>query len=282
MAITTFIPELWSAQLLSSLKKNLVAASPAVVNRDWEGEIKAKGDRVRITSVGRPTIKPYTRNINIDDPEELTDAQRVLICDQQKYDHFGIDDIDKAQAAGNLMVEAMNESAYAFADAIDSFIIGHYTDVDAANALGVTQCTTADKVIGMLIALRSKLNAANVPTAGRYCLLPDFCVGLLLASTTVAANAAATTLSTNAIENGAITRLFGFDIYESNNLPNTAGDDWLTLAGVPRAITYAERFTEFMAYRPEKRFGDAIKTLYVYGAKVVYPSALATAEASIT
>ena len=282
MAITHFIPELWSAQLLSSLKKNLVAASPAIVNRSWEGEIKAKGDRVRITSVGRPTIKNYTRNSNIDDPEELTDAQRVLICDQQKYDHFGIDDVDKFQAAGNLMSEAMDESAYAFADEIDSFVIGHYTDVAAGNALGATQCTTADKVIGMLIALRAKLNASNVPSAGRYCLMPDFCTSLLLASATINANAAATTLSKEAIENGAITRLFGFDIYESNNLPNTAGDDWLTLAGVARAITFAEEFTEFVAYKPEKRFGDAIKTLYVYGAKVVYPSALATAEASIT
>jgi hypothetical protein len=59
VAITNFIPELWSGNLLSSLKKNLVAASPMVVNRRWEGEIKAKGDRVRITSIGRPSVKTY-------------------------------------------------------------------------------------------------------------------------------------------------------------------------------------------------------------------------------
>lgn len=281
MAITTFIPELWSAQLLSSLKKNLVAASPAIVNRKWEGEIKAKGDRVRITSIARPTVKSYTRNTDIDAPENLTDAQRVLICDQQKYEHFQIDDVDKFQAAGGLMTEAMDEASYAFADTIDQFIIGKYTDADAGNALGATQCTTADKVYQMLLALRAKLNAANVPPNGRFCMLPDFCVGLLLQDNRIVANAA-WSASGSAISNGSVGRILGFDIYESNNLPNTAGDDWLVLAGHPMAITFAEQITETEAYRPERRFGDAVKFLYVYGAKVVYPAALTTAEASIT
>lgn len=282
MAITNYIPELWSAQLLSSLKKNLVAASSAVVNRNWEGEIKTKGDRVRITSIGRPTVKNYTKNTDIDTPQDLTDAQRVLIADQQKYENFQIDDIDAFQAAGNLMVEAMDEASYAFSETIDSFIIGHYTSVDAGNALGATQCTTADKVFQMLIALRSKLNVANVPRTGRYCFLPDFCVGLLLQDNRLVANPAMAAAGQN-LQGGSIYNpVLGFNILESNSLPNTAGDDWLTLAGHPRAITFAEQFTKNVAYTPEKRFGDAIKMLYVYGAKVVYPSALATAEASIT
>lgn len=282
MAITNFIPELWSANLLSSLKKNLVAASPAVVNRNWEGEIKAKGDRVRITSIGRPTVKDYTKNTDMDAPEDLTDAQRVLICDQQKYEHFQIDDIDKFQAAGTLMTESMDEASYAFGDTIDSFVIGKYTDAAAGNKLGAYQCTTADKVFQMLIALRSKMNAANAPRSGRYCFLPDFCVGLLLQDNRMVANPAMQQAGQNLQAGSLYTPVLGFQILESNNLPNTAGDDWLTMAGHPIAITYAEQLTETEAYRPEKRFGDAIKMLYVYGGKVVYPSALATAEASIT
>lgn len=282
MAITNFIPELWSANLLSSLKKNLVAASPAVVNRNWEGEIKAKGDRVRITSIGRPTVKNYAKNTNMDAPEDLTDAQRVLICDQQKYVHFQIDDIDKAQAAGNVMPEAMNEASYAFSDTIDQFVIGKYTDAAEANKLGATQCTTADKVFQMLVALRGKLNTSNVPKQGRYCFLPDFCIGLLLQDTRLVANPADPETGSN-LRNGSIYMpVLGFSILESNNLPNTAGDDWLAMAGHPLAVTYADQLTETEAYRPELRFGDAIKSLYVYGAKVVHPSALATAEASIT
>jgi len=33
-------------------------------------------------------------------------------------------------------------------------------------------------------------------------------------------------------------------------------------------------------YKPEKRFGDAVKGLHVYGAKVVRPAALACLTAS--
>ncbi len=281
MSITNFIPELWSANLLSSLKKNLVAASPLVVNRRWEGEIKEKGDRVRITSIGRPSVKTYTKNTDIDAPEELTDAQRVLVCDQQKYEHFQIDDVDKWQAAGSLMTEAMDEGSYAFADEIDQFIISHYTSVAASNALGSVQCTTADKVYQMLIALRAKLNASNTPRQNRYCFLPDFCIGLLLQDNRIIANPAWSESGGN-IAGGSVGRLLGFEILESNNLPNTAGDDYLALAGHSIAITFADQLTETEAYRPERRFGDAIKTLYVYGAKVVYPQALATAEASMT
>jgi hypothetical protein len=69
VAITNFIPEIWSAQLLSSLKKTLVFAGPTTVNRNYEGEIANAGDTVRITSISRPTIADYTKNVTAITPE---------------------------------------------------------------------------------------------------------------------------------------------------------------------------------------------------------------------
>ena len=40
-----------------------------------EGEIKGAGDRVKINSVGNITIKDYTRSQDIDNAEDLNDAQ---------------------------------------------------------------------------------------------------------------------------------------------------------------------------------------------------------------
>ena len=62
MAITNFIPEVWAAQLLSSLKKSLVFAAPGVANRNYEGQITDSGDTAKITSISRPTIASYTKN----------------------------------------------------------------------------------------------------------------------------------------------------------------------------------------------------------------------------
>ena len=43
------------------------------------------------------------------------------------------------------------------------------------------------------------------------------------------------------------------------------------IARTKRAIAFAEQLSEINAYRPEKRFADAVKGLHLYGAKVVYP-----------
>ena len=46
-------------------------------------------------------------------------------------------------------------------------------------------------------------------------------------------------------------------------------------AGDEGACTYAEQIVSTEAYRPEKRFADAVKGLHVYGAKVVDAKRLA-------
>jgi hypothetical protein len=48
-----------------------------------------------------------------------------------------------------------------------------------------------------------------------------------------------------------------------------------------RAIAFAEQLSEIEAYRPEKRFADAIKGLHLYGAKVVYPNEMVTLDVCI-
>jgi hypothetical protein len=37
MALTNFIPEIWSARLLQNLHKSMVYGQPGIVNRDYEG-----------------------------------------------------------------------------------------------------------------------------------------------------------------------------------------------------------------------------------------------------
>ena len=172
MAITNFIPEIWSADLLSSLKKNLVFAGPGVANRNYEGEIAEAGDTVKIASISRPTIGTYTKNSTTITPENLTDAQRSLLIDQSKYFAFEVDDIDLRQAknGGALLTEAATEAAYGLADVADQVVAALYTGVDSANAISTTSITTAALAVTGLINLKVKLDNANVhPGALRDC-----------------------------------------------------------------------------------------------------------------
>lgn len=282
MAINNFIPEVWAAQLLSSLKKSLVYGGPTVVNRNYEGEIRDSGDTVRITSISRPTVGTYTRGSTTITPEQLTDAGRSLLIDQSKYFAFEVDDIDLRQAknGGALMNEAADEAAYGLRDVADQFIAALHTGVASANALGTVSVTTGALAVTQLINLKVKLDNANVPNEGRYVVVPPWFHGLLLTDDRfVRVDASGTS---EALRNGLVGRAFGFDILVSNNAPLVTGDDYAVLAGHPMAISFAEQIVKVEAYRPQDSFSDALKGLHVYGAKLVRPSAIATVVASIT
>ena len=60
MAITNFIPTIWSETLYSELNKNFIAVNHC--NRDFEGDIKTKGNTVKICGVGDISVFDYTRS----------------------------------------------------------------------------------------------------------------------------------------------------------------------------------------------------------------------------
>ncbi|MDF1596955.1 MAG: P22 phage major capsid protein family protein [Acidimicrobiia bacterium] len=283
MSLATFIPEIWSKLLLASLKKSLVYAAPGVVNRDYEGEISEQGDTVTINSISRPTIGTYVKGSTTITPEQLTTAQRKLIVDQSKYFAFEVDDVDKRQAAGDVIPEAIVEAAYGLRDVADQYVVSLYTGVVAANDLGtiaVVAATPTNAYDLVLVPLMVALDDASVPKEGRYVVIPPWFHGRLLRDDRfVRADASG---GTEALRNGFIGRASGFDIRMSNNTPNPVGDDNVVLAGFPGAISFAEQINKVEAYRPEDSFSDAVKGLHLYGAKLVRPNGIAIATVSPT
>lgn len=282
MSVTGFIPEVWSARLQTSYKKKSIFAGPGVVNRDYEGDIANAGDTVRITSISRPTVATYTKDSTSISPETLTDADRTLVVDQSKYFAFEVDDIDMRQTAngGALMAEAADEAAYALVDTADQYVAGLYTGVASANAIGTVSVTSAALAFTQIVNLRKLLDVANVPSMGRYVVIPPWYEALLLQDDRIVRMDASGT--DQGLREGMTGRLLGFDVYVSNNCVNVTGDDWIVQAGHPQAITFADSINSVEAYRPESAFSDALKGLHVYGAKLARPTGIATVAASIT
>lgn len=277
MAISNFVPEIWSAQLLTSLKSSLVYAGPGIVNRNYEGEIANAGDTVNITSISRPTIGTYTAHSDIT-VEDVDDATRQLVVDQSKYFAFEVDDIEKRQALGGVMDEAANEAAYGLRDVADSYLSALMLDeVDEDNVLDAVAIDTADEAIQALIDLSVVLDESDVPTEGRWVVAPPSFHGLLLKSDLFERVDASG--SSETLRNGIVGRAFGFDVLKSNNTPDaTAGGGNAVIAGSPIATSYAEQIAKVEAFRLEKRFADGLKGLHLYGAKVVRPTALAAID----
>lgn len=347
MAISNFIPEVWSATLLATLDKALVFGSSSVVNRDYEGEISSFGDTVHINSIADPTITPYTKDTNLSDPQALTDSEQLLTIDQANSFNFQIDDIDKAQVrnAGALMGEASRRAAFGLRDAADKRIASRMA-LGAGNALGKVDGTTATNVYDTLIVPAAvKLDEANVPEEMRWLILSPAAYGKLqLDSRFIKANESGNA----ALHNGVVGDAGGFRIFKSNNafqanrssltittvsgnktitaaagtfnqgdvgltitgtgvgstnyivsvsadgssaLTNVnssasatvtdgaiSGGGQLAYAGSSIATSYAQQILEIEAYRPEKRFADALKGLHVHGEKVTRGSALVVAS----
>ena len=274
-SLNTFIPQLWSAQLLTSLKKSLIYGQESITNRNYQGEISSYGDTVKIHAIGAVTVGDYTKNTDMTKPQTLTGSETTLVINQSKYFNFQIDDIDKAQQNPKVMAEAMNESAYALRNTADQYIAGcMVTGMKSEHTIGsdsAPKVATKADAIDYLVDLGVILDEANIPEDGRFVVIPPFYHALIEKSD----KWQHTETGVDIIKNGYVGRMAGFDVYKSNNVPNTEKAKYKIIAGHPMATTYAEQINEVEGYRPESRFADAVKGLHLYGAKVVRPEALA-------
>lgn len=280
MAITNFIPEIWSTKILDNLNKAHVFAQAGVVNRDYEGEIRGQGDKVRINALGRVSVRPYVQATGLSDPEQLDSSQQELDIDQASEFNFRIDDIDAAQGNVKLMTKATQEAAYALSDELDAFIAALY--VDAGQEIGTdaspVSADAAGEAYELLVDAAIDLDEQNVPRQGRWAVItPEFLGYLLKDERFIDASKSG---STDALLNAEVGRAAGFRILESNNAPSVDGDgsadfdNRKVIAGHSMGWSVAEQITKTEAYRPDKFFADALRGLHVYGAKVVRPEAL--------
>lgn len=274
MAFSNFIPEVWSARLLEHLDKVHVYAG--LMNRDYEGEIRAYGDTVHINQIGDITISDYT-GADIANPQELDGSQLDLAIDKAKYFNFQIKDVDNAQSNPKLVDAAMQRASYGMNDVIDQYLASLLlAGVDSGNVLfddeGAVTPTSAD-AYDYLVDLGVVLNEANVPMMGRWVVVPPWFHGLLLKDPRFVGNG--TGYNQAILQGGLVGEAAGFQIHLSNNVPNTSGSKYKIIAGTNAAGAFAEQLVELEAYRLEKNFSDAVKGLHVYGAKVVQPKALA-------
>lgn len=278
MAITNFIPEIWSSALLKALRDRLTYAQSGIINRNYEGDIARAGDTVHITSFADPAVRDYTKNGTIT-WDLLTDATRALVVDQSDYFAFKVDDIDKRQALGGFVEEASVGAAYNLAAEADDYVAGlMVAAVPTANQVdAVTLPGTDGDAYSMLVDLRTVLSRSNTPDEGRFVVVsPEIYAALLRDDRFIRADASGTTAG---LRNGQVGRAAGFDVIESNRVPEAAGVQTV-LAGHSMATTYAEQISSVEALRLENTFGDGIRGLHLYGGLVVRPAQLASVEVS--
>jgi len=272
-----FIPTVWAGSLLTALENALVYGQKQVCNRDYEGEIQAAGNTVKIASIGNVAVADYEKDTDIADAAALTDAEQTLLIDQQKYFHFYVDSLDRVQQNVDIMDEAMRNAGWRLREEADNFLAGVMdAAMPAGNTIGSIATPivpTKDNAYEYLVDLGVKLDESNAPINGRFCIIPAWFHGMLLKDDRFVRSG--TTVGDARLANGEVGEAAGFRILKSNNVPNTSGLKYKIIAGHANATGYVEQILDLQGYKPEKRFGDAVKGLHVYGAKVVRPACLA-------
>jgi hypothetical protein len=279
MAVTNFVPDIWSARILTNLSKTSVAAG--ICNRDYEGDASV-GDSVNITSIVDPTITAYTGADMT--AEDIDDATRALLLNQKQSFNFFLDDVERAQAVngGAILTEAINRASYGLSNVLDSYVLGLMgTGASAAapdHQVAEATINTAAGAYDSLVAWNILLDQADVPEENRFAVITPALYGYLLKDARFVGDGSDQGATVRA--NGKVGMAAGLEIFKSNNLPAGpgAGAGTSMLVGSRYATTLAEQVRSVEAYRVERKFADGVKGLHVYGARVIRPTAIVSAD----
>ncbi|MDV3426952.1 MAG: hypothetical protein LIR50_07165 [Bacillota bacterium] len=273
MAVTNFQQTIWS----KSIQKELKTITSLRNHCDFQYEKDTKNAKeVKILSVTRPTIRTYTPGSSLT-LEGLTDASLTLELNQYRYFNFEVEDIDKAQSVPGLMEDASRQAALGLAEEGDKYVASLIeAGVEAvSNSLG--QSAT-------VISL-TKSNAVGAVEDGfaylyeKNCRVNDTFYLEVAPKVFTIYRQALTELSTDnpeVLKKGAVGKINNAYVCIENLLPTgatgTGSDDiYYNVLRTSKAIAFAEQIDKVEAYRPHDFFQDALKGLYVFGAKIVRP-----------
>lgn len=257
MSVNNFAPKLWNKAVL--VNAHNVHVFGKVARCEIDAPITKMGQSVHLSGIGSITVGDYTgTDISM---QAMRNTGMDFNIDKAKYIDFMIEDIDAMQANVKVFGVASKEASYALKDTSDS---GLNTLIAAGAGLSTSsESMTVVKIITAVAEMDLALKEAKVPKESRWLIFPHWAGTKLLLAGVYHAN----DLKGNI--NGFITNVLGIDLYESDNIGATA-----PLAGSYRAVAFVEQILKTTAFEPEKRFGDALKTLYVYGYKVIWPGEL--------
>ena len=293
-----FLPAVYSKKVLNFFRKASVIE--AITNTDYAGELSAFGDSVKIIKEPTITVYQYERGADVTQ-SKLTDQELTLVVDTANAFKFKVDDIESNMSHVNWREVASSSAAYALKDAFDEGVLAtmfsgvsasspnHILGSDSATDLAAgTFDGTGNLDIGfdssehdpidVLGHMARLLDDSNIPEEGRWFVAsPDFYE--VLSSTASKLLSVDYNAGQGSIRNGLVTsgKLRGFSMYKSNNIASTSNAAGKCIGGHMSSTATAQTITSTEVIRDPDSFGDIVRGLHVYGAKVLQASALVSA-----
>jgi len=289
----TFIPELWSDEIVAAYKKNLVLAN--LVNKmSMTGK---KGDTLHIPKPTRGTATAKAANTAVTIQADTETEVQVVVNKHFEYSRM-IEDITDVQALDSLRRFYTDDAGYALAKQVDDDLFtlakslgdgdgSDYTHsasfyVDAGNGLAAYAAdTVAPTDVFTDLAFREliqKMDDADTPMDGRVLIVPPSARRDILG---IDRYNSSDFVDGRGVNNGQIGSLYGVDVYVTSNCPviEAAGDNTASTVDT-RAALLVHRDTmvlaEQMAVRTQTQYkqeylADLMTADTLYGVKELRP-----------
>lgn len=278
MSVAVFKQTLWSTKIQNALD----TLTGLRTHCDYQfGEIKA-GNKLKIPGSVAPTIGTYVPGTDIT-IESVDGNDQELVIDQYKYFARYFDNVDKAQSIPGVLENDSRECAKYLHEEGDKYVASLIKAGVEATTNPIAQSASAivpskTNVIGAvedgLVALYEKNVKPTDEIYGEFS--PKFYSMLRQSLTEVLTN------NVELAKKGAVGKYNNVLVCIENLLPTkttTSGEGASATTSTVRynilrtskAVAFAGQVDTVKAVEKEKGFGDIIKGLYVFGAKIVRP-----------
>ena len=228
----TFIPEIWSDEVIAAYEKSLVMA-PLVKKISMTGK---KGDTINVPKPVRGTASPKAAETQVTLQGNTHGTLPIVIDQHWEYSEL-IEDITSVQALSSLRQFYTSDAGYQLALQKDTQILSETTKLgDGTGANNVHSASFTANGSGVLSAyaagvggefndaafrnLIQKMDDANVPMDGRkFVISPSVRNAIMGIDRYVSSDF----VNGRGVVNGKIGELYGVDIYVSTNVADESG-----------------------------------------------------------
>lgn len=265
MSVQSFLKQVWEARLLANYQAQSIAevitTPPTVI----------EGKTMTFNKAGAVQVKDYKGKVDFD---ELDTTSVDVNMDQKKYFAFKVDDVDAVQASGDLVDAHVQNASGGINENTDGYVLALYTDAHAENVIEET-ALTKENVYDKIVDLSTKLSKQKTPKQDRFVTINAEVLGLLSKDARFTANP-------TVLENGVVEgqKIAGLQVVVSEEVAEADGV-YNIVANHKGAIGYGKQIDDLEALRLESSFGDGVRGLTVYGAKVIRSEGVAVLKATI-
>jgi len=299
----TFIPEIWSDEIVAAYKKNLVAAN-LVKKMNYKGK---KGDTVHVPSPTRGSATAKAASTAVTLIAATESEVQVLIDKHYEYSRL-IEDIVEVQALSSLRSFYTEDAGYALARQVDTDLIRlgrafngatigtndyatsaastkAYIGSDGTTAYNSSSSNAAALTDAAIRRTIQRLDDNDTPMDGRFFIIPPSSRNTLMGLARYTEQAfVGEAGSNNTIRNGEIGNLYGMPVFVTSNADTGAGNsstDRICLMGHRDSMVLVEQ----VGIRSQTQYKqEYLATLYtadtLYGVKAMRTAASVGAATS--